>query len=165
MYDNKIALYIHADKDISYINNFKNIYNYKCTTINSSKDTKFIKDLIHIYSLAGFNYDMTDYNKNIIYFWNNTIYIDYYLNFDIFNYKKNNLTSNIIYSINTIIYTPLLSDIEQKEIINFLYSSQKIEYVEYFIYSMHSRKWPIEYTTLMDYYNLHHIDSELNYFL
>jgi hypothetical protein len=124
------ALYINADKNISYFYKFPHIKQFICTTIYCRNDTEFIKDLMELYNSHNFKYDNVEFNNgiNILYFWKNNRIVYYYLDFDIFNYNDE-LYNKILIGVDIFIFSSFTPIKERHEYIKrFVLPIDCIEY-------------------------------------
>ncbi len=125
------ALYINADKSISYFYKFLDIKEFICTTIYSRNDSEFINGLIELYNSHDFKCDMIEFNNgiNTLYFWKDNRIVYYYVEFDIFNYNSDKFYMKTLSTVDVFIYSKSISVYERNEyMIYLLLPIQCIEY-------------------------------------
>lgn len=134
------ALYIHADNDISFFDKFNYIKEFKCVTMHSRDDERFMSRLLKLYSDNGFSCDMGDFNagQNIIYFWKKSRLIYYYTDFEIFQTTDNDY-ARLFFDIDVVIFQRFLPQYERREYMK--YMLLPIQCIEYDIYTMRYSEW------------------------
>ena len=134
------ALYIHADNDISFFDKFNYIKEFKCVSMHSRDDERFIRGLLSLYERNGFSSDLTEFNagENVIYFWKNNRVIYYYTDFEIFDNNARDY-ARLFFDIDVVIFQRFLPQYERREYMK--YMLLPIQCIEYDIYTMRYSEW------------------------